>query len=87
MAPANRPPNSRHREFPKRRRQRNRGQANMMNEVEVDLLVEAGSLPISLFHPKPIMEANTPFLIGPRGPIVEAALRHHPNEIDTVIGV
>ena len=87
MPPADRPPNSRHREFPERWRQGNRGQANMMDEVEVDLLVEDSSFRISLSHPKPIMEANTSFLIGPRDPIVEAAFRHHPNEMDTVIGV
>jgi hypothetical protein len=59
----------------------------MMHEVEVHLLVEDSSFLISLFHPKPIVEANTSFLIGPRGPIVEAAFRHHPNELDTVIRV
>src|SRR5271163_1104476 len=87
LPPANRPPNSRHREFPKRWRDGNRGPANMMHEVEVHLLVEDSSFLISRFHPKPIVETNTSFLIGPRGPIVEAVFRHHPNELDTVVRV
>ena len=87
MPPANRPPNSRHRKFPKWWRDGNRGPAHMMHEVEMHLIVEDSSLVISLFHPKPIVEANPSFLIGPWLPIIEAAFRHDPNELDTVVGV
>jgi hypothetical protein len=59
----------------------------MMHEVEVHLIVKDSGLVIGRFHPKPIMEANPFFLIGTRLPIIEAAFRHHPNELETVIGV
>lgn len=87
MPSANRPPHSRHREFPERRREGNRGPADMMHEVKVHLLVEDRSLLVSLFHPEPVVEANPSFLIGPWDPIVKAAFRHDPNELDAVIRV
>jgi hypothetical protein len=51
----------------------------------MDALGKKSCLPVGLFYPEPIVEANAPFLTPAWGPIVKPASGSSPNEVEVLV--
>jgi hypothetical protein len=57
----------------------------MMDNIQMDALGKKSCLPVGLFYPEPIVEANAPFLTPARVPIVKPAVGSNPNKVEAFV--